>query len=98
LRRHFLGHRSCNNHQIGLAGRWPEDFTAKPRNVIARRCRCDHFNGATRETELQRPERVLASPIVKFLHRGHPDPLALQLAAKPFVDLLAHSSFITPFP
>src|SRR5947199_8133 len=27
---------------------------------------------------------------VKILHRSHPDPLSLQFAAKPFVDLPAH--------
>src|SRR5262249_37306799 len=55
-----------------------------------------HLNCATSESELERPDRVLAPPIVKLLHRSHPDPLFLQFAAQNLVDSLAHCSALTP--
>src|SRR5438034_8548987 len=90
LRRHFLGHCPGNDHQIGLTRRWPENFAAEPSEVVARRGGGNHLDGATRQPELQGPDRASSTPIVKVLYRGHPDPLSLQFAAKPFVDLPAH--------
>src|SRR6266480_2617272 len=87
LRRHFLGHGAGHDHEIGLAWRWPENFAAEPRDVVTRRCRRDHFDRATSESKLKRPDRILTSPIIKLLHRGHPNALALQLAPQLFVDL-----------
>src|SRR5258708_21357292 len=35
-RSHFVGKAAGNNHQVGLAGRWAENFRAEPRNLEAR--------------------------------------------------------------
>ncbi len=86
LRRHFFCHRTGDNHEIGLTRRWPENFAAKPRNIVARGGSRDHLDRAAGEPKLQRPNRVLASPVVKLLHRSHPDSLSLQFLAQPFVD------------
>ena len=95
LWRHFLRDRAGDNHEVGLAGRWPEHFPAKTRNVVTRSRRGDHFNRATGQPELQRPDRVTPAPIVEVLHRGHPDPLSLQFVTKSLVDLLSHSPVLT---
>src|SRR5882762_9604580 len=96
LWRHFFGHRACDNHQVGLTGRWPKNFAAKASDVIARGRGRNHLDRATSESELERPDRVLASPVVKLLHRSHPDPLLLQFAAQVFVHSFAHCSALTP--
>jgi hypothetical protein len=70
LRRHFLGHRSGDNHQVRLARRGPKHFRAKTRQVVARHRGGDHFNRATRQTKLQWPDRVLAPPVVNGFERG----------------------------
>ena len=82
LWRHFFGHGACDNHQVRLTRRWPKNFSAKTRDIIARRGRRDHLNRAASESELERPNRVLASPVVKLLHRSYPNPLLLQFAAQ----------------
>src|SRR5215831_15230867 len=81
LWRHFLCHCPRNNHQVGLPWRRPKNFTPKSRDVIARRSGCDHFNGAASQAKLQWPDGVLAPPVIKLLHRSHPDSLPLQFAA-----------------
>src|SRR5436190_22269294 len=86
LRRHFFCHRAGDNHEICLTRRWPENFTAKPSDVVARGRGGDHLDRTTGEPELERPNRVLASPVVKLLHRSHPDSLSLQFLAEPLVD------------
>src|SRR5947199_944773 len=86
LRRHFFGHRACDNHQVGLTRRRPENFATKASDVIARRGGRDHLDSATSKPELERPDRILASPVVKLLHRTYPDPLLLQFPAQAFVD------------
>src|SRR5207245_8091500 len=72
------------------------NFAAKTRYIIPRRRCRDHLNRATSESELERPDRVFASPVVKLLHGGHPDPLLLQFATQAFVDSFAHCSTLTP--
>jgi hypothetical protein len=52
LWRHFFGHSACDNHQVGLTRRWPKNFSAETRDVIARRRGRDHLNRATSESEL----------------------------------------------
>src|SRR5206468_601273 len=89
-------HCACDNHQVGLTRRWTKNFAAKTRDIVPRgRCR-DHLNRATSESELERPDRVFASPVVKLLHRSYPDPLLLQFATQAFVDSFAHRSTLTP--
>src|SRR5262249_3397125 len=68
LRRHFLRDRPGNDHQIRLARRWPENFTAEARYVVPRCGSGDHFNCATSQSKLERPDRVLATPVVQILH------------------------------
>src|SRR6266545_3004488 len=92
LGRHFFGHRARDNHQVGLTRRRPKNFATKASDVIARRCGRDHLYGATSKPELERPDRILASPVVKLLDRTYPDPLLLQFPAQVFVDSFAHCS------
>src|SRR5260370_20262248 len=91
-----LGH----NHEIGLTRRRPENFAAETRDIITRGRGRDHFDRATGQTELERPDRILAAPVVKLLHRGDPHPLSLQLASQRLVDLpFAHlAQFKQPLP
>src|SRR5437762_10581456 len=96
LWRHFFGHRACDNHQVRLTRRWAENLAAKTRDIIPRRRCRDHLYRATSESELERPNRVFAPPVVKLLHRSHPDPLLLQFATQAFVDSFAHFSTLTP--
>src|SRR5581483_1721463 len=100
LRRHFLRHRAGDNHQIRLARRWAENFSSEPRDVVTRGRGRDHFDRATRQTKLQRPDRIFAAPIVKLLHRRDPNALSLQFAAQSLVDFVAHyfAQFKQPFP
>ena len=92
LRRHFFGHGAGHDHEIGLARRGAENFAAEAREIVARGGGRDHLDRATGEPELERPDRILPAPIIKLLHRGHPDALLLQLALQPFVDLRCPSS------
>src|SRR2546423_9013868 len=92
LRRHFFGHRAGHDHQVRLARRWPEDFAAEPREIVSRRRRRDHLDGATGEAELERPDRILPAPVIELLRRRHPDAALLQLAPQSFVDLVAHNA------
>src|SRR5438067_249922 len=90
LRRHFFGDSPGHDHEIGLARRWPEHFAAETGEIVARRRGRDHLDRATGEPELERPDRILPAPVVKFLRRSHPDAALLQLAPQSFVDLVAH--------
>src|SRR5207248_9567154 len=94
--RHIFVHRACDNHQIRMTRRWAENHAAKKHDIIPRRRCRDHLYRATSESELERPNRVFAPPVVKLLHRSHPDPLLLQFATQAFVDSFAHFSTLTP--
>src|SRR5688572_3733385 len=86
LRCHFLGDCARDNHQVRLPGRGTENLSTEARQVETRhRCR-NHFNGAARQPELKRPDRVLSSPVVNGFERRGKNPTFTQLATQSFVD------------
>ena len=79
LRRHFLGDGAGDDHQVRLARRGPEDLRAEAGEVVARHGGGDHLDGAAGEAELQRPDGILAAPVVEILEGGREDSLLAQL-------------------
>src|SRR5205814_10497858 len=91
--RHLFGDGAGADHQIRLARRGPKHFAAEAGEIVARRRGRDHFDRATGEAELERPDRIAPAPVIKFLRGRYPDAAFLQLAPKAFVDLiLAHGA------
>ena len=72
-RRHLLGDRPGDEHQVGLARRAAEDLGAEARHVVAAVDDGHHLDRAAGEAELERPERVLAAPADQGVDRGRED-------------------------
>src|SRR5271168_3631168 len=70
---HLLGHRSGDDHQVSLPRRGPEDLGAEASQIVARHGGRDHFNGAAGQAEGERPNGILAAPVIELLKRGGED-------------------------
>jgi hypothetical protein len=66
-RRHLLAHPAGHDHQVGLAGRGPEDLHAPAAQVVVRAAGGHHLDGTAGEAERGAPERRLAGPVREFL-------------------------------
>src|SRR5262249_18543858 len=67
------------------ARRGPKYFGAEPREIVARHRGGNHLDRTTRQTELQRPDGILPTPIVQLFQRRREDALLLQFTFQSFV-------------
>src|ERR1043165_3021001 len=96
LRRHFLGHRACDNHQVGLPGRGAKDLGAETGEVIAGHGGGNHLDRTASQTKLERPDGTSAAPVVQILELHGKYSLFAQLASQAFVHS-AYFQFKIPF-
>jgi len=77
-RSHFLREASGDDHQISLAGRWAKNFGAEAREVKAGSGHGHHFDGAAGQTEAERPDGTLASPVHGLVESREDDAFIFQ--------------------
>src|SRR6266404_7984529 len=87
-RRHFVGDAAGNDHEVRLPRRRPEHFSAKARDIEARRAHRHHLNGAAGEAKRHRPDRILAHPVDGRIERGHDDAFWHTVSVDEFLDYL----------
>ena len=73
-----------NDHQIRLARRGSKHFSSEAGQIPARHGDGNHLDGATRQAKAQRPDGVLAAPVVDLSKGGGHDPLLLQFTSESF--------------
>src|SRR5260370_3708021 len=67
--------RAGDDHQGGLPRRGPKNFRAETGDIEARRRGGDHFDGAAGQSERERPDGGLASPVEDVVHRRNHEVL-----------------------
>jgi len=77
-RSHLLGEAAGNDHEVGLARGWAEDFGAEAGNVVAGGGHGHHLDGATGQAEAERPDGALASPVHGFIELREDDAFVLK--------------------
>ena len=83
LRRHLLGHRAGDDHQVGLARRRPEDLGPEARQIVAGHGGGNHLDGAAGQPELHGPDGAAPPPVVQLLDGGNEDALLAQFDLQP---------------
>src|SRR5262249_45093867 len=66
---HFLRKAPCDDHEVGLAGRWAKDFRTETCYVKAGGGHGHHFHGAASDAGTERPDRAFAGPIDGLFER-----------------------------
>src|SRR5207302_5126597 len=80
-RRHLVGHRAADDHEIGLPGTGSERDHPEPDEVVAGHRGRDELDRAAGKTEVEDPEAVAATPVEhepdrrRRNARGGPDAL-----------------------
>jgi len=68
-RRHFVSQSPSDNNDVCLSGTSAK-HDAEAVHIVSGRCEVHHLDGATRQTEGQRPQRALSAPIDDIINSG----------------------------
>ncbi len=81
-RSHFLREAAGYDHEIGLARRGAEDFSAEAGNVVAGSGHGHHLDGAAGEAKTEGPDGAFAGPVHSFIELSEDDAFVLKKLAE----------------
>src|SRR6266566_3282635 len=94
-RSHLQRYCPGDNHEVRLTRRRAKHFCAEPRNVKARSRGGDHFDGATRQSECQRPDGAFSRPVEHIVHRRNQKILLKSLIKNAHALILSYPACCT---